>query len=197
MIKIGDLNQSILGSKVILCSSQKSKNIKDRGLEERQQNGSRVTFPRALFREKSPTPNSETGRKGGERQWKCICYSVYLTGKSVHPSGWLCHSPSKRVCGRDGTNHHLESLLLSSHFWTSLGTDQEGAFLTFTMQTENYCSIQHLSAFQFSAISSFPSEEGCPDVCFHYQAQGPWQLYRLYCCREGKLLYSRTPDPVL
>lgn len=49
MIKIGDLNQSILGSKVILCSSQNSKNIKDRGLEERQQNGRRVAFPRAVL----------------------------------------------------------------------------------------------------------------------------------------------------
>lgn len=49
MIKIGDLNQSILGSKVILCSSQESKNIKDRGLEEKQQKCRRVTFARAVL----------------------------------------------------------------------------------------------------------------------------------------------------
>jgi len=53
MIKIGDLNQSILSSKVILCSSQKSKNIKDTGLEERQQNGRRVTFPRAVIEKRT------------------------------------------------------------------------------------------------------------------------------------------------
>lgn len=63
MIKIGELNQSILGSKVILCSSQESKNIKDRGLEERQQNCTRVTSARAVLQKGAQHQNRKAEKK--------------------------------------------------------------------------------------------------------------------------------------
>lgn len=63
MIKTGNLNQSTLGSKVILCSSQKGKNIKDRGLEERQQNGTRVTFLRAVLERRAQIQQTKVERK--------------------------------------------------------------------------------------------------------------------------------------
>lgn len=80
MIKIGELNQSILGSKVILCSSQESKNIKDRGLEERQQSCRRVTFARAVLEKGAQQ------QKGKQRKrWRKSVKMYYVKYKPNFP----------------------------------------------------------------------------------------------------------------
>lgn len=77
--KIGDLNQSILGSKVILCSSQKSKNIKDRILEERQQNSRGVTFPRAVLEKRAQPQKKGKWRKRWRKSVKMYLLSKIRT----------------------------------------------------------------------------------------------------------------------